>query len=190
MAKTIQLPFVVYPDGKEFRLPTDAPVKYLGETKGCFRHWYRVLQDLTEQGTEYVAALEDDIIYSPKWFEVIEEKLSLSETGTVALFTPTGIAKRYGWSDGWHEVNEGWASTWGGSYIMKTEVAKQILESDYLRNHYDNYKLNQQIDHAIPEAVHRLGLKQWLRVPSLVNHIGYTSTIGHRHRPEDEGYKF
>lgn len=190
MAKTIGHSFTVYPDGIDFKHPTNEKVVYLGERKGCFRHYYRTLKDLTEQGTEYVAALEDDIIYSRGWFEKIEEKLSLPDTGFVALFTPTGLAKRNGWSKGWHEVKGGWAESWGGSYVMRTEVANKILEMDYVKDHYDNYGKNQQIDHAIPEAVHRLGLKQWHIVPSLIDHIGFTSTIGHRHRKEDNGYLF
>jgi len=54
-------------------------------------------------------------------------------------------------------------------------------------NHLENYEANQQIDLAIPESVFQMGLKQMFHVPSLMNHIGHSSTIGHKHTHDNVG---
>jgi GR25 family glycosyltransferase involved in LPS biosynthesis len=70
MQKSIGVPFTVYPDSKEFKHETENPVKYLGEHAGCFKHYYRVLEDLCKSDADYVAVLSDDILFKDDWVNV------------------------------------------------------------------------------------------------------------------------
>lgn len=181
---SIGQPVTVYPDG--FKLPYKVPTKSLGDNVGCFKHYYRVLKDLCDSDADYVSIMSDDILFRENWLETALKGFD-ANTGFVACYVPRGLAKRYKWTKGFYEVKGGWDKTWGGGYIYKRKVALEILKHPFLIDHRDNYAKNQQIDHAIPETVHRMGLKQIFCVPSLINHIGFTSTIGHIHRREDRG---
>jgi hypothetical protein len=130
--------------------------------------------------------MADDIIFRDNWLETALKGFD-SQTGYVACFVPQGVARRYKWKQGFNEVQGGWDKTWGGGYIFRRELALKVLEHPFFINHRDNYAKNQQIDHAVPETIHRMGLKQKFYLPSLINHIGFTSTIGHVHRREDKG---
>jgi hypothetical protein len=180
MEASIGAPFTVYPDGKEFKHQTSAPVKYLGDHAGCFKHYYRVLEDLCKSDAEYVAVLSDDILFKEDWVNVAISGLK-KDVSFVACYVPNELKRRFKWGDGWHEVKGGWDKTYGGGYVFRRETALKMLEHPFMINHRDNYKANQQIDHCIPEVAHRMGLKQMFYLPSLIKHIGYTSTLGHSH---------
>lgn len=178
----------VFPDGVKMTKDTKYPSVQLGDNVGCFRHYYRVLEYLVNQGSEYVAVFSDDVAYKHNWFDVVKQKIDKKNVGFVAGYVPVGLAQRYGWRKGWYELNLGWAGAWGGGYVFKREVAEKLLQHPFILNHRDNYEKNQQIDHAIPEAIFQMGLKQLYYCPSLMNHIGRTSTIGHEWRQIDKGY--
>ena len=58
---------IIYPDGVEFPHRTDYPVKMLGEHVGCFKHYYRVLEDLCKTDSEIVGSFSDDVLYRNDW---------------------------------------------------------------------------------------------------------------------------
>lgn len=156
---------------------------------GCFKNFHNALSDLVTYDNDHVLVLADDFIYTKALFKKIPFH---GNYGYYALFTPKGMThppcnlrKR-----GWNKINMGWATSFGGLYLMKTQVAKQIIEHPFYQNHLNNYKKNQQIDHCIPEVCYQLGLDQWYSNPSLANHIGYQSTIGHTHSKETNGLNF
>ena len=175
----------VYPDGVEFIHRTDFNVKMLGGHAGCFKHYYRALFDLCESDADVVGVFSDDVLLAKDWqSKAIQQFNKNPYIGCLALYTPKGmstLAKR----NGWNEIKGGWAKSWGGGYLYKRETAKQILQHPFVLNHLNNYEKNQQIDHAIPEAVHQMGLFQYIHNPSLMQHIGKFSTIGHQHRAID-----
>lgn len=175
----------IYPDGWHDVI-ADRPIKRLGDKAGCFKHWYRVMEHLCKSGAPYVGIWPDDMRVHHHAIRLAMQKLTKRSTGYVACYTPAGLADRYGWQTGWNECTGGWATSWGGAYLFRLDVARELLRHPFIINHRDNYEANKQIDHAIPEAIHRMGLKQWYYVPSLMRHIGFTSTIGHTHtRAED-----
>ena len=47
----------IYPDGVEFPHRTDFTVKTLGDHRGCFKHYYRTLEDLCKTDADVVASL-------------------------------------------------------------------------------------------------------------------------------------
>lgn len=156
---------------------------------GCFGNYHNALSDLIKTDKEHVLVLSDDFIYTKGIFKKVPFH---GNYGYYALFTPKGMThppcrlnKR-----GWNKINMGWKTSFGGLYLMKTEVAKQILSHPFYLNHLNNYERNQQIDHCIPEVCYQLKLDQWYSNPSLSNHIGFTSTIGHIHSKETSGLNF
>jgi hypothetical protein len=175
----------IYPDGTHHVSPY-IDVEVLGEHAGCFRHWYRVLEHLCTKDVDAVGIMPDDVQYHPKTWRVVAHKLRDERTGYVAAFLPKGMADRYEWGKGWHTCNNGWASSWGGGYVFPIAVARQLLQHPFIIDHRNNYAANKQIDHAIPEAVHQMGLNQWYHYPSLLRHIGFTSTIGHEHTEAED----
>ncbi len=187
MEKSIGHPFTVYPDFDTFKHKTDNEVKFLGGNVGCFKHYYRVLTDVCNSDADYVGVFSDDILYRESWIQTAISMLDNTDVGFAACFVPIGVAQRYGWGNGWHQLKGGYDAAWGGGYLFRKEVALKLLQHPFILNHRDNYEKNQQIDHAIPEAIYRMGLKQMFFVPSLIDHIGVTSTIGHDYRNIDRG---
>jgi hypothetical protein len=158
----------------------------LGYNIGCFKHYYRVLEHLTKSDADVIGIVSDDVVYCKNWHVKALEHIN-DGVGFVACYTPKGLADRHGWKTGVHELNLGWAKSWGGCYLFKREVAIELLKHPFILDHLNNYEKNQQIDHAIPEAMYQMELNQLYIVPSLTNHIGVESTIGHKHRDIDKG---
>lgn len=169
-------------------LPVVLPFK---EQIGCFKHFARSLQWLVDNSEEsdIIAVLPDDLTFHPHIDaqKAIETALRSSNVGYCAVYTPRELGRRNRWKhNGWAVSKGGWDSSYGGGYFFRREVAQRVLSHPFFIDHRDNYEGNQQIDHCIPEVIHRLGLKQLFHVPSLTKHIGLTSTIGHVHTEAEE----
>lgn len=186
MEQSIGVPFTVYPDFEVFKFKTEQEVKYLGGNVGCFKHYHRVLTDLCNSDADYVGVFSDDLVYKKGWLDEAVKELK-DGVGFVACYVPKGVRNRFNWSNGWHELKGGWDTAYGGGYLFRKDVAIELLKHPFIINHLNNYEANQQIDHAFPEAVHQMGLKQMFHVPSFINHIGISSTIGHLHTPDNVG---
>ena len=186
MEQSIGEPFTVYPDFDTFKFKTKQPVKFLGGNVGCFKHYYRVLEDLCNSESEYVAVFSDDVIYFNGWLERALQGFT-DGVGYVACYVPNELAKRHEMVQGWNEIKGGWNDIYGGGFVFKREIAKELLQHPFILNHLENYEANQQIDLAIPESVFQMGLKQMFHIPSLMNHIGHSSTIGHKHTHDNVG---
>lgn len=178
--------FIIYPDGHRlpFAMP-DFEQKHLGNQAGCFRHWLRVLTDLvSETDSDFVGIIPDDVRFAGPIADKATEPLQSKRDGYAALYTPAGMAMRsprLRLGSGWCEIKGGWGKSWGGCYVFRRDVAERVISHPYIISHSINYKRNQQIDAAVPEAMHRMGLRQWMHNPSLCEHVGLTSTIGHKH---------
>ncbi len=100
---------IIYPDGGSFKFPTKHIIRNLGDNVGCFKHYYRVLDDLVNNtDADVVGVFADDILYKKGWIEKATEKLKDETVGYVACYVPSGLAIRIGWkADGWNEIN-GW----------------------------------------------------------------------------------
>lgn len=164
---------------------------------GAFGNFNLALEGAIAKGTDYVLVLPDDLEYTAGWDAVAREKIENTSVGYIALFCPNGLGERLHFSRGWNQVRGGWATSWGGAYLMRRAIATKVINHDFYQAHLNgtldrsnliNYAPNKRIDHVIPEVIHQLGLSQYFYAPSLAKHIGYTSTIGHTHRPEDEPF--
>ena len=162
-------------------------VKDTEPKRGCFGNYYFALSEVARSNADVVAVLPDDMVYHTDLFSEVSK--AITGAGYCAAYTPRGCGNRYRMKRGWNEVKGGWATTWGGCYFYPIEVARQVVEHPYIIDHRDNYEPNAQIDHAIPEVMHRMGMRQLWAAPSLCRHIGMTSTIGHKHTLNEEPYR-
>ncbi len=162
-----------------------------GKNYGCFKNYTQALHWLVDNSElPYVGVFSDDFTYSRMAYRDACRYISnANEFGSLALYTPTGM-KPIVHKKGANIINEGWGVTWGGNYIFKKEVAKQLLEHPLYVDHYNNYEKNQQIDHLIPKVLKELKLDQLFINPSLCDHIGFNSTIGHTHTHREKGLNF
>lgn len=156
---------------------------------GCFKHYDRCLKAALKTKAKYVAVFPDDMLYSRPWVSTVIEKLEDKSVGYCALFLPQGLGRRLHFAKGWNQTHGGWATSWGGCYVFRADVARKIVKHPFYINHLNNYQANKQIDHCIPEVVHQLGLKQYWLAPSVCEHIGMASTIGHMHTIHEQPFR-
>ena len=186
--KTYGVDVVLYPDGCDLDYHF-FPSKPTETRIGCFKNYARALTDLCNSDADIVSVLPDDLMWYKGGADTIMDGIaSTNNIGYCAAYTPHLLGKRERMRRGWNEVKGGYYSSYGGAYFFPTDVARQVVAHPFFVNHRDNYAPNQQIDHCIPEVMHQLGKVQMFHAPSLVNHIGMTSTIGHRHTSSERAF--
>ena len=187
--------FIIYPDGH--RLPwdmSDFEQRLLGNQAGCFRHWHRVLTDLVNNtDSDFVGIIPDDVSFVNGIAEKAIEPLQTDRDGYTALYTPAGMSQRSArlrLGSGWCEIKGGWGKSWGGCYVFRRPIAERLIRHPRTIRHLNEYKRNQQIDAIVPEVMYQLGLRQWMHNPSLCEHVGLTSTIGHKHTSAEHALRW
>ena len=161
-------------------------------TLGCFGNYAKALEYMAANSAhKYICVLSDDFIYKLKVFEQLPEMMEqLSNLGYVALYTPQGMRHLMGKKRTWQMINKGWGHAYGGLYVYPTGVAREIISHPDYINHKKHYEANQQIDHIIPQVCYKLGYNQYYHNPSLADHYGKISTIGHKHTQMERGLNF
>ena len=161
--------------------PTD------GTRLGAMPNFNRALSWLGTSDADVVAVLPDDLIYAKGFLSKIERCLKDNSVGYAAAYTPMLLGKRNRFKAGWNEIAGGYYSSYGGAYFIPREIVPLVVGHEFYLSHLATNPKN--IDHCIPETFHRLGLRQMFHGPSLVDHIGYTSTLGHKHSPNERAFK-
>lgn len=148
------------------------------EKLGCFKNFHRAFE-YNSMRQQLFCVLSDDFIYRKGIFRNIA--LEVDYESYRALYTPMGmqlppcnIRQK-----GWQTINKGWANSYGGLYVMFSEVARKIIAHPKYQDHLKNYDKNEQVDHIIPEVCYQLGIDQWFHNPSFADHVGKVSTLGH-----------
>ncbi len=184
----------VFAEPGQYEIKGNRHLHISSEKLGCFKNYHRALTHLVNSSIyPFIAVLSDDFVYHSRMYEKITRRLErFPNAGYHALFTPRGMKldpcniRKIGWTP----INMGWKTSWGGLYVFKKEIAKQIIAHPFYVDHLENYKANQQIDHCIPEVCHQLGYDQFYHNPSFADHIGNASTIGHEHNRLSRGLNF
>lgn len=185
-----------FTDIKVFGEPGTNPVGLFHENEvryGAFKNFHQALSYLVTHGKNpYVLVLSDDIIYCKNAYAIVLKALEEKQGqpfGYYALYTSNHDAIYVGVKDGWNETKAGW-ECWGGLFVMEKTTAKRMIAHPFYQNHLKHYKANQQIDACVSETLKRMGLPMYIHVPSLAQHIGESSTLGHFHGENTSGYKF
>jgi hypothetical protein len=134
---------------------------------------------------------QDDVLYNHNSRQTWEKELEKdnSETGYWSLYLASkhkDLTKRK--DHGFHRHMIGWCF-WGAlCYIFPREAAKELLTNEtFLKLLSERHK---NIDCIVGSALLTMEKKMYFHFPSLTNHIGYSSTVGHNHFNLNEGYLF
>lgn len=183
----------IFAEPGEYDFPSWVKTSMNIDKLGCFKNYNQALTRLVNTTKkEFVCVLSDDVIYSKGALNILIQGVEKEQKRYAAysLFTPgQNIVKRF-IPNGWIEINPGWDG-WGGSFVIPTQTARDIINTRFYRNHLATYEKNEQIDACMYSAFRELGLKSFVHNPSLAYHIGMTSTLGHKYLSEEnQGLNF
>lgn len=159
--------------------------------QGCFHNWRGAAQHLAALADDasWIMIVQDDAIWSLDAAELLRKALQEHQDQHTGFLSPYVMGKDVPRNavDGWHELHSGW-EFWGAlALCMKRDAVVQLLEAPRFVNH----PTNQQVDALVAATMLDLGRPSYVHVPSLVDHIGVTSTLGHdREIAHARGYRF
>lgn len=176
----------------EVPCPTDSrlSVRVNSARLGCFGNWRRSLKHLVRHGdARWILIVQDDAVWQPGSADVLRDELRVRQGRRVGFLSSYVTQKDApaGSADGWHECRSGW-DFWGAlALCLPCATAEELL----LHPRFTKYRSSQQVDALVARSMLDLGRPSFVHVPSLVDHVGETSTIGHDHRLErTRGYRF
>ena len=137
---------------------------------GSFWSFQESMKIATEKHTGWVMICEDDVLFCDSSKSIVDE-IKIEKNQTISLFC-TELQNQFLEGDGWNLIERG---DLDGSlvYLAHTETLSKILNSKTFRE----WKLRDRADKAYTEACRELSLEIITHRPSLVQHIGETSTI-------------
>ena len=159
-------------------------------TRGCFGNWKRALKRLLSRTeARWLLVVQDDAIWSPGAADVLRGEMHARQEVPTGFLSPyvTGKDVPEECADGWNECRAGWFF-WGAlALCMKRVAAEELLRHPRFVSHQGT----QQVDAVVAASMFDLGLPSFVHVPSLVDHVGETSTL----REDDfaaglRGYRF
>lgn len=161
--------------------PTDARtiIRDNPSTQGCFHNWRQAITSLlSETDALWLLVVQDDAVWAPGSADILREHMVARQdlrTGFLSPYVTDKNAIEAAFVDGWNECSIGW-TFWGAlAFCMKRATAEELLRHPRFAQHQGT----QQIDAVVSASMLDLDLPSFVLVPSLVDHIGDTSTVGH-----------
>lgn len=155
------------------------PVTYRQEKAGAWSNFYLAMQELLMRQPDadaYLLVQDDALFYDG---ENVREYLDSSlwpdgNIAAVSLYCPEPYTRR---RSGWHRYSGKWI--WGAqTFVFPNQAARQfVIDHDVFEHRWAGHLRHAQIDVVIGEWALRNGLNIYYPVPSLVQHIGQTSTL-------------
>jgi hypothetical protein len=152
---------------------------------GCFPNWLQAAQWLvTATQAPYLMLCEDDGIYCRGAADALYFGIThIKNDGCLSLYTPIQnyqAGKHY--EAGWFRLRapERWGTV---AQCFPRAILEQLV-------HEANWSLCDGTDHYIARFLRERGLHWYSHAPSLVDHIGASSTLGHASGPENAGIGF
>lgn len=159
---------------------------------GGFSNYNRATIGLLEgaEPHDHVLALQDDMVPC-KYARRIAERATADRPDAVhVLYTAEqNIPHDKRGCSGWVGINPGWHG-WGGLFVIPAWIGRQMVAHDFWQNHLHNYEPNRQTDACTFETLKLMGVPIFTHVPSLFQHIGTDSTVGHTHNEGAQGYRY
>jgi hypothetical protein len=159
------------PDDKRAR------VRQNSSRRGCFSNWkYALEQLLSGTDAQWLLIVQDDAIWLPGSADVLRAQMLARQEMCTGFLSPYVTAKDVPIErvDGWNECRAGWLF-WGAlALCMKRGTAEELKRQPRFVKH----RGPQQIDAVVAASMLDLGYPSFVHVPSLVDHVGATSTIG------------
>jgi len=162
-------------------------------TLGGFKNYDNTLKWLRDNTTdELIMVCQDDILVSRRaWYHLHDFLKShteqLKDTGYISLYL-SRHHKDLGKNKGFNQHYIGWNPCFWGAlcYVFTRHGLEALL--DY--HAYQNYGSNQQIDCIICECFTQMGMRMYYHSPSLIDHVGRHSTLGHPPMNDHRGFQF
>ena len=149
-------------------------------TLGVFPNWYLGLSELYMRSPHADAYLmcQDDALFAREVKPYLEATLwPTSRVGVVSLYCPTH--EHIENFAGFHEIKRG-SAAWGAvAYVFSNPGIRNLLSDQTVLNHRHHGPSAglRNIDPVVGSWCQRSKLPYFVHVPSLVQHIGETSTI-------------
>lgn len=167
----------VFADG-ECRVPYRCPITRRVPNVGAFSNWWLSLQELVHRRPEatHYALFQDDVILCRGARERVE---TLNADGVLSLYQSSHHASEY-----CQEFAGGAKFVGALALVIPREVAYRMVVSDLgLTHRLRKQRSNDYIDGGIGHWCRENKVPLTIHGPSLAQHIGETSTLGHREEP-------
>ena len=148
---------------------------------GAFSNWWLSLQAMVMANplADYYLISQDDAIYSTGAREYVEGLPLLDRECVLSLF----CSARYKYQET-VEYRDGFAFAGAVSLLFTRPAAEKIVASGLGVSHRRRpRRSNDAIDQAVGGWCKENGVPLYVQAPSLVQHIGDTSTLGHIEKP-------
>jgi hypothetical protein len=165
-------------------------VRQNASRRGCFGNWrYALEQLLSRTDAQWLLIVQDDAIWLPGSADVLRAQMHARQELPTGFLSPYVTSKDVlgEFVDGWNECRTGWFF-WGAlAFCMKRDDAEALKRHQRFVGHQGT----EQVDAVVSASMLDLGRPSFVHVPSLVDHIGETSTL----RGDDfaaglRGYRF
>lgn len=146
--------------------------------RGCFGNWKRAVQHLlSTTSAPWILVVQDDTIWAPGSADLLRTQMIAREGVRTGVLSPyvTGKDVLPTFVDGWNECRIGW-TFWGAlAFAMPRDAASDLLRHPRFARH----RGPQQVDAVVATSMLDMRRPTYVHVPSLVDHVGDTSTVGH-----------
>jgi hypothetical protein len=173
-------------------LPEDPKLEiHMNDVKrGCFQNWkYAVTKMLELSPAPWILIVQDDAIWQRGSADILKSRMAVQQdrrTGFLSLYASSANVKG-NFQRGWNATDAGWGF-WGAvALCLKRVAAEELLQ----QKHFVAHKGPQQVDAIVAKSMLALKRPCYIHVPSMVDHIGNTSTIGNGGISQGRrGYRF
>ena len=155
------------------------PVTYRQHKVGAWPNFYLALQELLMRQPDadaYLLVQDDALFYDGENLrELLESSLWPDENvAVVSLYCPEPYTRR---RSGWHRFGGKWV--WGAqAFVFPNQAARQfVVDQDVVEHRWTGRLKHAQIDVVVGDWALRKQMNVYYPVPSLVQHIGQTSTL-------------
>jgi hypothetical protein len=157
---------------------------------GCFGNWKHACKTLlATTKTPWILIVQDDAIWQRDSACSLRQQMkdrSSLRTGFVSPYVSVYNLKK-SFVDGWNETGAGWDWCGALAFCMDREAAEDLLRAERFIKHPGP----KQVDAIVGLAMLDLRRPSFVHLPSLVDHIGEVSTMGHAGlTPRRVGYLF
>jgi hypothetical protein len=181
-------PHIFSEPGVDLTSLSQLPIHNNAVRLGAWFNWFhscKTVLDTTR--SDYILTVQDDTVIAPGTAEFLASFEWPSDScGMVSLYTPTQYTKR---TPGLHRIRTN--SLWGAcAMLFRRSDLQRIIDTKVAKNWrgaaFKTRKRPREdwevanVDTAIGKALRELGLHPYFFSPSLSQHIGDTSSIGHK----------
>jgi hypothetical protein len=159
-------------------------------TLGCFGNWRRAITYLLAWYEDpWLLVVQDDAIWASGSANKLRAEAAVQRDLRTGFLSPYVTSKDVpsGSVEGWNECRSGWYF-WGAlALCIPRDAARELLQHPRFVKHGGS----QQVDAVVAASMLDLGRPSYVHVPSLVDHVGETSTLGHDDVASQlRGYRF